>query len=294
MPDPTNLALIGGVFGLLIGSIFSQRARCGLAYLVVPLLSAFALHRVWGTSFDLVEELTFYASYHSDWRNQLVHIVFVPLLVASAMVFLAYVPPLARARPLGLPLNWATLAAAAWSLHFVHAAPLVGSLVAALTFAFAVGATGVVERERAKSGTRAVPSREQQGRAALWAGALHVLGWYMQLHPGHALFEGRKAYRAPSHSSLLSTLQLVSDGSRTLTVRCECPPVEECAREWPNPSAACPPPPPACAARSPLHPSPCSAALPPPSASLCPRPAPTQSVAGTCLGHVRDMSGGRV
>ena len=40
MPDPTNLALIGGVFGLLIGSIFSQRARCGLAYLVVPLLSA--------------------------------------------------------------------------------------------------------------------------------------------------------------------------------------------------------------------------------------------------------------
>ena len=24
MPDPTNLALIGGVFGLLIGSIFSQ------------------------------------------------------------------------------------------------------------------------------------------------------------------------------------------------------------------------------------------------------------------------------
>ena len=59
MPDPTNLALIGGVFGLLIGSIFSQRARCGLAYLVVPLLSAFALHRVWGTSFDLVEELTF-------------------------------------------------------------------------------------------------------------------------------------------------------------------------------------------------------------------------------------------
>ena len=27
---------------------------------------------------SLVEELTFYASYHADWRNQLIHIVFVP------------------------------------------------------------------------------------------------------------------------------------------------------------------------------------------------------------------------
>lgn len=28
--------------------------------------------------------------------------------------------------------------------------------------------------------------------AALWALAVHALGWYMQIHPGHAVFERRK------------------------------------------------------------------------------------------------------
>ena len=78
-----NLLLVAVMFGLLIGSTFSQKARCGLAYVATPMLTIFSLHRVSG-GYDLVEQLTFYASYHTDWRNQIVHIIFVPLLVATA------------------------------------------------------------------------------------------------------------------------------------------------------------------------------------------------------------------
>tara|TARA_B110001452_G_scaffold178296_1_gene149596 strand:+ start:671 stop:1411 length:741 start_codon:yes stop_codon:yes gene_type:complete len=187
-----NLVLIAVMFGLLIGSTVSQKARCGLAYVMAPMLTMFSLHRVSG-GYDLVKELTFYASYHTDWRNQVVHVIFVPLLVATGMVFLAYAPPLVRARPLGLPLNWAMVAATAWSLHFVHADLFVGSLVALLTYGMAVGATALVDREQSKAGAKGVPDAARYGQAAMWAGLLHVFGWYMQLHPGHAIFEGRKA-----------------------------------------------------------------------------------------------------
>ena len=84
-----NLILIAVVFSLLLGSSFSQRARCLLAYFGVPTLCAFAVYRSVG--FELNKEISFYAAYHADWRNQLVHIIFVPQLVATSMVFLAYV-----------------------------------------------------------------------------------------------------------------------------------------------------------------------------------------------------------
>ena len=144
MENPINLALIVVTFGLLAGSVGSQRARCALAYFGVPTLCVFAIKRSMFSSFSLVEELTFYASYHADWRNQLIHIVFVPLLLFTAMIFFAYAPPLSSARPLGMPLNWATLAALGWSVHHVYQMPLVGLFAAAVSFGSALIATALV------------------------------------------------------------------------------------------------------------------------------------------------------
>ena len=194
--SPANAALVVAVFGLLGGSAVSQRARTGLAWFGVPVLCAFSLKRM-HSGFDLVQELTFYASYHADWRNQLVHVVFVPLLVFTAMVFLAYVPPLSRATPLGMPLNWATLAALAWSGHHCKCDPLVGLFTSLVTFGSALLATLIVQRELPTKGKGKgiwpPPPAVRYGQAARWAGALHGLSWYMQIHPGHAIFEGRKA-----------------------------------------------------------------------------------------------------
>ena len=49
---------------------------------------------VMGLNFDLLEQLTFYGSYHSNKWNQLIHFVFVPSIVWSLCVWLCYSGPL--------------------------------------------------------------------------------------------------------------------------------------------------------------------------------------------------------
>mmetsp|Transcript_43981 Transcript_43981/g.115538 ORF Transcript_43981/g.115538 Transcript_43981/m.115538 type:complete len:247 (-) Transcript_43981:531-1271(-) len=184
-----NYAAVALTFSLLIGSTFSQRARVGLVWITFPALMVFAVSRVLSGPFDLVKELTFYASYHSEPHNQIIHVIFVPLLIATVMVFSAYVaPPLPKVSWL----TWPLIGAAAWSTHHINASPLVGTLVSMLTFAFAFSATALVAREKRKAGPKAVPSSAVYGQAAFYAGLLHMLGWYMQIHPGHGIYEGRK------------------------------------------------------------------------------------------------------
>ena len=229
-----NYAFVAIVFSLLLGAGVSQRARVGLCWVAIPGLMACVGTKLL-RSYDTVDELVFYASYHSHPMNQLVHIVCVPLLLFTVFVFAAYVPPPLKAVP---RLSWPLLGACAWSLHHIRAAPLVGSLVSCLTFAMALGATAIVERELreifkpgdrvvvedfregtvAKSSTSAVVEVERDdaepeeepwqgsasalrhvdgrqtryGRLARYAGVIHLFCWYMQLHPGHGVFEGRK------------------------------------------------------------------------------------------------------
>lgn len=52
-----------------------------------------------GLDFNLVDQLVFYGSYHTRGWNQAIHFVFVPLIMWSAAVWLAYAPPL----PFDLP-----------------------------------------------------------------------------------------------------------------------------------------------------------------------------------------------
>ena len=190
-----NYSLVAVVFSCLLGSGVSQRARVALVWSAFPILGCFAVCRVFGIGgrFELVEQLQWYAGYHTHPVNQIIHLVFVPLLLATAFVFAAYVPP-----PFGPKhprITWPIVAACAWSAHHVNASPGVGGLVSLLTFSMALGADAIVRRESlggAKAGAKGVPSAKRYGRAARWAAVLHMLGWYMQIHPGHLVFEGRK------------------------------------------------------------------------------------------------------
>ena len=86
-----------------------QRARVGLCWVAIPGLVACVGTKLLRT-YDTVDELTFYASYHSHPMNQLVHIVCVPLLLFTVLIFAAYVPPPIKAIP---QLTWPLLGACA-------------------------------------------------------------------------------------------------------------------------------------------------------------------------------------
>ena len=47
-----------------------------------------------GLNFDLLQQLTFYGAYHSNPWNQLIHFFFVPCILWSLLVWLAYSGPL--------------------------------------------------------------------------------------------------------------------------------------------------------------------------------------------------------
>lgn len=66
--------------------------------LVVPELYAFTAPGQGGTmtvpglNFNLMDQLTFYGSYHTRGWNQAIHFVFVPLIHWTITVWLAYAP----------------------------------------------------------------------------------------------------------------------------------------------------------------------------------------------------------
>ena len=151
---------------------------------------------VLGLNFDLLDQLSFYGAYHRHPVNKAIHLVFVPCIIWSALVWMAgYVPEAAEGvslagafRAIGVPRflasaavpNLGALALIAYSAYYVALEPIAGTSwfvmcglpmwLSASWFESAVG----------------------WDAAWRWALALHVLAWYAQIHPGHVVFEKRR------------------------------------------------------------------------------------------------------
>ena len=167
---------------LFASAPFLQRCRVGLAYLSALGLGCFVLLRL-VTGVDLEAELAFYSFYHRELRNILIHVVFVPAIVWSVMVWLAYVPlpSSSSLKLLGFPVNFAHVLAGAFSIFHVQCDPLLGSFASAVWWAMAVGATWWIDARESKAGVKGTRAWAP-GTCAKLAGAVHVLSWYMQLH----------------------------------------------------------------------------------------------------------------
>jgi uncharacterized membrane protein YGL010W len=88
-----------------------------------------------GLSFNLLDQLVFYGSYHNNPWNQLIHFFFVPCIWMSAGVWLCYTGellpnPLASILPGDLGqyfvINGAFVGFAGYSLYYLTLTPFVG------------------------------------------------------------------------------------------------------------------------------------------------------------------------
>lgn len=183
-----------------------------------------------GFNFNLKDQLTFYGSYHNNKWNQLIHLFFVPLILWTVAVWLAYTGPLfpydfsehlgflpdnlsrylsfiiaclcstlpclsnscptagsSAAFPMSsnlqrvrrfVVLNASFIVLSAYSLYYIILDFLAG-LSWTLVYAIPLWLTSTAFEQL-------VPNA--------WAIALglHVFAWYMQIHPGHLVLEGRK------------------------------------------------------------------------------------------------------
>mmetsp|Transcript_19764 Transcript_19764/g.47334 ORF Transcript_19764/g.47334 Transcript_19764/m.47334 type:complete len:134 (-) Transcript_19764:274-675(-) len=82
------------------------------------------------------------------------------------------------------------MACLSFAVRWVLLSPEVGGCVALFTVAQAGIASAIVGRE-VKAGAKGVAA-SRYGTAAKIAGVFHILSWYMQIHPGHLVFEGRR------------------------------------------------------------------------------------------------------
>lgn len=145
---------------------------------------------------DMMEQLASYGAYHSHPINQLIHVIFVPVIIFTMMVFVSQIPSVWKVSPEGsigglisvlvgnngCDINPSFLVFAVYALYYVALDVKVGSSAALYLYLL----------------YRAVEPFRQSIMAAgvdrPWTVALvlHIFAWYMQIHPGHAIFEKRK------------------------------------------------------------------------------------------------------
>lgn len=146
-----------------------------------------------GFSFDLRDQLSFYGAYHNNRLNQAIHFVFVPAILWTVAVWLAYTPALfdydwvahvghllpacCAALTKYLVFNGSFVLLAAYAAYYVLLEPFAGLSWAALV---AAPMWGLANAARAEP------------HAWAWAAGLHVLSWVVQVFLGHMVAEGRR------------------------------------------------------------------------------------------------------
>lgn len=157
-----------------------------------------------GLKGNFKEELAFYGSYHQDPRNQLIHFIFVPLIWWTANIWMCYVS-LFKFR--GHQISWGTVMLMLYVLYYLSLDTRGGGAFSVVLTAMYLISTELVKRERAKVGSKDAPI-SRPGRAGKIGVVIHILAWYMQLHPGHAIFEGVKPALIDSLSQAIAVAPL--------------------------------------------------------------------------------------
>lgn len=167
---------------------------------------------------DITEALSFYGVYHRDPINQLIHFIGVPAIIWSLFGFLTF---MSIPHPFSFSISYlpfipkheansATILLAIYTTFNIKIDPFAGTLYA--PFVYAMYATTVRatlhDRENDIVGqskkTESIQSKASSttasSKTSLWGTKkvlkmytlVHFFGWYVQIHPGHLIYEGAK------------------------------------------------------------------------------------------------------
>jgi len=183
--------------------------------------------------FDLEGALGFYGAYHNNRINQLIHVIFVPCIVWSAMVVFNY---LSLDIVLGhhVYLFGSKAAVSHPWLQLINDNIVIGGgavlfLLLAIYY-LTLTRFPAVTYDMILFGMLLSSGYFFQHVTHAWtyALALHVFAWYMQIHPGHGIFEKRAAALtdnffgglALGHCSPGTRCCSHSDGTRSSELAC--------------------------------------------------------------------------
>jgi len=121
-------------------------------------------------------QLGFYAKYHSHPVNIAIHMVFVPLIYATAVILLGLTPSISLSSTLP-PLNFADIIVAIYAIGYILLEPVAGLLILPFHLGVAYYA-------------HTLPTIYDRGDIAKVAAGANIASWVAQF-AGHGLAEGR-------------------------------------------------------------------------------------------------------
>jgi uncharacterized membrane protein YGL010W len=171
---------------------------------------------------DITDALAFYGVYHRNPINQIIHFFGVPCIIWSLLVFLAHLK--LKRLPLGssslsLPfapvhsLSYATILTLGYILFYIKLDTFGGILYTPFAYFLYVTAVSAQRKDEIEAKRKCQMNRKKKndsdidntdntnntsiswtgtGRVLKIAAMVHFLGWYVQIHPGHGIYEGAK------------------------------------------------------------------------------------------------------
>eukprot|EP00536_Pseudo-nitzschia_multiseries_P000428 jgi/Psemu1/300058/fgenesh1_kg.5_\ len=144
---------------------------------------------------DVSSALAFYGVYHRYGWNQVIHFFGVPGIIWSLLIFLVQVPlpfvaPVAKDAS---QINYGIFMVASYCIFYLSIDPLGAILYAPVLYGMYASALTIVkdDRREAKLLANGQPLPWYgTGKALRTALLVHVLCWYLQIHPGHKVIEG--------------------------------------------------------------------------------------------------------
>ncbi|KAJ3069376.1 hypothetical protein HDU98_007593 [Podochytrium sp. JEL0797] len=124
-----------------------------------------------------------YAEYHNNRINQIIHTIFVPILMWSAFAITSCLSPVFSPWPLdafGVPLNLTVFSATAYSVYYTVLDPIIGGAAGLVVFGMLVSADWFVADCQSVTGIDPL----------VLAAGIHVASWIIQF-VGHGVFEKR-------------------------------------------------------------------------------------------------------
>jgi 2-hydroxy fatty acid dioxygenase len=168
--------------------------------------------------------LAFYGVYHRHPWNQAIHFVGVPMIIWTLLIMAAHVPlfpMMGQKQEKSLltslrvhcggwvqphPPTWATMMALLYVVFYLRIDVVGALLYTPILMGMYKTAVEWTARCRSRNGGIGKDGPNfSTSRLLTWAMIVHVLGWYVQIHPGHRIIEGAQPAAVANLGAALTT-----------------------------------------------------------------------------------------
>ena len=166
-------------------------AQCISAFLLCSMILA-SKNQLNG---NIIDTFSFYGAYHQHPINKLIHFFGVPGIQWSAIIMVAHLP-LPIVSKVYRNISWALPVVLFYVSFYIFIDMFGGLLYTPIICGMYVTATKWTKQDQVDYRKKTSDTKSMNwigtGKVLKLALYIHIFSWYVQIHPGHAIYEGSK------------------------------------------------------------------------------------------------------